>query len=306
MRIDNGTLSLSQITGLTFVTGDGTADATMTFTGTEALVNAALDGMGYTPDPDWFGAATLTVTTDDPTLDQDANITTKYTFDVDGTDVIGTNDSTLNNGAAVVTDVERGEVLNVDGVNDYAAVPSAVNNTLSQFSWSFWVKTSEAGTAGNFYDRPTLLGNRTGVGGSGDFAVYTNNGFIGFWSGLSGANDNDLSTTQINDGLWHQITVSNDGGAGTAELYVDGISVGTITTGTGVGMDPVGVNIGSISQDGTPGQYHQGLFDEVRFFDRALTVGEVGELFSKKQPTAVQARLQCLWLDPQHAAGLFG
>ena len=138
VRIDNGTLSLSQITGLTFVTGDGTADATMTFTGTEALVNAALDGMGYTPDPDWFGAATLKITTDDPTLDQDANITTKYTFDVDGTDVIGTNDSTLNNGAAVVTDVERGEVLNVDGVNDYAAVPSAVNNTLSQFSWSFW------------------------------------------------------------------------------------------------------------------------------------------------------------------------
>ncbi|MDO9173471.1 MAG: hypothetical protein Q7V62_01630, partial [Actinomycetota bacterium] len=44
----NGTLSLSGSTGLTFSLGDGTADATMTFTGTAANVNAALDGMSFT------------------------------------------------------------------------------------------------------------------------------------------------------------------------------------------------------------------------------------------------------------------
>src|SRR6185503_9589907 len=40
----NGTLTLSGLTGLAFTAGDGTADATMTFSGTKAAVNAALDG----------------------------------------------------------------------------------------------------------------------------------------------------------------------------------------------------------------------------------------------------------------------
>src|SRR5205823_9697984 len=49
LSVDNGTLTLGQLTGLTFTTGDGTADGTMTFTGTMVDINAALDGMGFTP-----------------------------------------------------------------------------------------------------------------------------------------------------------------------------------------------------------------------------------------------------------------
>ena len=90
-------------------------------------------------------------------MDQDANLTTKYTFEIDGTDVIGTNDATLNAGAAVVTDAERGNVLSVDGVADYAAVPSAVSDLLSEFSVSFWVRTTENDTSFSYFDRPDAL-----------------------------------------------------------------------------------------------------------------------------------------------------
>ena len=41
----NGTITLSQTTGLSFTAGDGTADATMTFTGTIADINTALNGL---------------------------------------------------------------------------------------------------------------------------------------------------------------------------------------------------------------------------------------------------------------------
>ena len=40
----NGATTLSGTTGLAFSVGDGTADATMTFTGTVAEVNTALAG----------------------------------------------------------------------------------------------------------------------------------------------------------------------------------------------------------------------------------------------------------------------
>ncbi|TDJ38602.1 MAG: DUF4347 domain-containing protein, partial [Gammaproteobacteria bacterium] len=237
LSVDNGTLTLAQITGLTFTIGDGTADVTMTFTGTIADINAALDGLRYDPTPDFNGNSTLTITTSDQgntgtesvLLDGDANLTTKYTFDVDGTDEIGINDATLNNGAAVVADAERGNVLSIDGIDDYAEVPAAVTDGLSTFSVSFWVNTTESGSNGTYHRNPTLFGMRRG-GGSQDLGIYTENGYIGFWSSLSGGDDFFTSTTtQINDGQWHQITVSNDGA--NISLYVDGVFQASLVSG---------------------------------------------------------------------------
>ncbi|NIV48794.1 MAG: hypothetical protein GWN46_19255, partial [Gammaproteobacteria bacterium] len=61
----NGTLNLAQTTGLTFVAGgDGTA--AMTFRGTIADINAALDGMSFTPALAFEGAgASVQMTTND-------------------------------------------------------------------------------------------------------------------------------------------------------------------------------------------------------------------------------------------------
>lgn len=61
----NGTLTLSGTSGLSFTVGDGTDDATMTFTGTIANINTALNGMTFTPTMGFSGAATLTITTND-------------------------------------------------------------------------------------------------------------------------------------------------------------------------------------------------------------------------------------------------
>ena len=50
---------------LVFSTGDGTDDATMTFTGTIDDINTVLEGLTYTPDNGFNGVDTLTITTDD-------------------------------------------------------------------------------------------------------------------------------------------------------------------------------------------------------------------------------------------------
>jgi acyl dehydratase len=64
LTVTNGTLTLSGISGLTFTAGaNGTA--TMTFTGTIGSINAALNGMSYTPTLNFNGAASLTITTND-------------------------------------------------------------------------------------------------------------------------------------------------------------------------------------------------------------------------------------------------
>ena len=61
----NGTLNLSGTAGLTFVSGTGTGDASMSFTGTLTSVNAALNGLGFTATPNAAGGANLDISVDD-------------------------------------------------------------------------------------------------------------------------------------------------------------------------------------------------------------------------------------------------
>ncbi|MEY2580498.1 MAG: trimeric autotransporter adhesin, partial [Ilumatobacteraceae bacterium] len=61
----NGTVSLSDQSGLTFTVGDGDKDPTMTFTGTIATVNARLAGLSFTPTTGFTGAASLRIVTSD-------------------------------------------------------------------------------------------------------------------------------------------------------------------------------------------------------------------------------------------------
>jgi hypothetical protein len=61
----SGKLTLSGTTGLTFSIGDGTADTTMTFTGSMDDINAALNGMNFTPNANYAGAASVKIVTND-------------------------------------------------------------------------------------------------------------------------------------------------------------------------------------------------------------------------------------------------
>jgi hypothetical protein len=65
LTVTNGTLTLNGTSGLAFTVGDGTADATMTFTGTIANINTAMNGMTFTPTAGFSGNASLTITTND-------------------------------------------------------------------------------------------------------------------------------------------------------------------------------------------------------------------------------------------------
>ncbi len=65
LTITNGTATLNVTTGLAFSTGDGTADASMVFTGTLTNINNALDGMVFDPTIDFSGAASVQIVTDD-------------------------------------------------------------------------------------------------------------------------------------------------------------------------------------------------------------------------------------------------
>jgi len=103
----NGTLTLASLAGLAFTAGDGTADATMTFTGTAAAINAALNGLSFLGTLNYNGPATVAITTEDlgqtgaggPLQDADVvNITVNAVNDAP---VIGANGFAVADGTTV-------------------------------------------------------------------------------------------------------------------------------------------------------------------------------------------------------------
>jgi VCBS repeat-containing protein len=65
LSVNHGTLTLAEKSGLSFTTGDGTGDATMTFTGSVANINNALNGLTYGGNNNFHGNDTLTIATND-------------------------------------------------------------------------------------------------------------------------------------------------------------------------------------------------------------------------------------------------
>ncbi|BDI15142.1 hypothetical protein ANSO36C_09440 [Nostoc cf. commune SO-36] len=63
--VTKGALTLKQITGLTFLQGDGTIDTSMTFKGKITDINSALEGLAYRGNQDFNGEDTLTINTND-------------------------------------------------------------------------------------------------------------------------------------------------------------------------------------------------------------------------------------------------
>ena len=68
--------------------------------------------------------------------------------------------------------------------------------------------------------------------------------------------------------------MSNNGS--TASLYVDGVYEASLATGNALDSTPI--YIGAGNDDGVDRYHHQGLFDDVRVFDRALSAQEVSDL----------------------------
>ncbi|NDW34601.1 DUF4347 domain-containing protein [Yangia sp. PrR007] len=96
VSVSNGTLAFASVEGLTFDAGTNGENATLTVSGTLADLNAALTGLVYSPDADFHGADTLSVSVSDNGLEGE------------GTALIGTGSVALTvtpaNDAPVLTD----------------------------------------------------------------------------------------------------------------------------------------------------------------------------------------------------------
>ncbi|AQT67157.1 Alpha-amylase/pullulanase [Anaerohalosphaera lusitana] len=177
------------------------------------------------------------------------------------------NDGTVT-GASWVTGID-GNALSFDGVDDVVNLgtgPSLSGQT--DFTVSAWVKTT-ATAAG------VIVQQRNG-GFNGEYVFNMgSDGTLGFMIyGNSAYQFSFSSTATVNDGEWHHVVAVRDGTDGY--IYVD---AGTPATASGTVRDlasNIGVGIGADIRDNN--RYFNGLMDDVRIYDKALSSSEITDL----------------------------
>jgi hypothetical protein len=163
-----------------------------------------------------------------------------------------------------------GQGLRFDGADDYVNAGNGPSLTgMTALTLSALVKTS--GTSG-------YIVAKTGVGYQYQWGMLVSSGnLFGIAWEVSGGTHLLASGGTINDGQWHLATVTIVNNA-RIDIYIDAVVVASSTTvdlawntnGTG------NVNIGRIPDNAV---YLNGLIDDVRIYNRALSAQEVSLLY---------------------------
>ncbi len=170
-----------------------------------------------------------------------------------------------------------GQALQFDGVEDYVDVP--IGNKITSWSdstFAIWVNINPDDTTGSWMrafdfgsaDTTNLfLCPRTGTNGPVRVAIREPNANGGNEIGVT-------SGTPLTDG-WHHLACVFDNDANALTLYVDGWSAGSVETG----VRPMDLGVTTNNWLGqsqyTADSLYDGLLDELRIYNRALSAGEI-------------------------------
>ncbi|XEC95851.1 LamG-like jellyroll fold domain-containing protein [Paenibacillus tarimensis] len=178
------------------------------------------------------------------------------------------NTGTINGGAAWTTG-QSGNAADLDGTDDYIALPEVVvsgADTITVAAWvnldtaSNWMRIFDFGSGTSTY---MFLTPKNGSNGNIRFGIKNNN-----------------SSTQIIDGTsalatggWHHVAVTLNGSTGT--LYVDGAFVNSNTSMTIKPSDMGATTQNWIGRSQYSDPYLDGRVDDFRIYNRAISSSEV-------------------------------
>jgi len=207
-------------------------------------------------------------------------LVSRYEFNGNADDSVGSNNGTLQNDATTVIDAERGQVLSLDGINDYVSFSDLLVTT-TEFTIAAWANMT--GTGGGEEHTNTIFSQRDDTTGDNYCAIVLAAEAISPGS-AAGIRSSNGTMQVIYDsvqyyGEWHHyaMTVSSDYFA----YYVDGYLIDQIPN-TQLGDYTTSINyvqIGKRRFNGRDRGFFNGLIDDVRFYDCALSQAEINSLF---------------------------
>ncbi len=197
-------------------------------------------------------------------------------------DSAGTNTGTRN--GTTTWEPTGGRVngdLSFDGSTGYVSIANESNfdfDSTNAFSIAAWVYRNNNTTEDDFVAKVTNTGKGYSLGGLASFDAM-------FWqiSNVWGSDWMNVAAP-MSSGAWHHVVATYDGALGRSassmHLYIDGVD-GTVVTSDALSATSILSNqplLLGVDNTGS-GSYALGKLDDVRFYNRALTPGEVRRLY---------------------------
>ncbi|MEY2891038.1 MAG: hypothetical protein RJA98_946, partial [Pseudomonadota bacterium] len=248
---EHGTLTLSTTAGLTLLRGDGTNDEIMIFSGNQADLNAALNGLIYTPTFDTVGQGAINIrTSDGTTTDQDRFTVNITALDDTNPDAVTTatstpvtinvlaNDSFKSTAYTLSTSSPAHGTASVNAAGNVVYTPTTGYTGTDTFTYT--VATVDSGFNYKWWPYNPIESDTFSVAFPSGFpSTPTSGGWTPGISALDGvlaASDQGDNTDNAATIQWQGVFVVRTGGSYTftlnadnvARLFVDGSVVGTV------------------------------------------------------------------------------
>jgi len=188
------------------------------------------------------------------------------------------NNGTYSGGMGTVADTSAGGAFayDFDGVDDCISTGLGLLDNKQSFSVSAWFKSDTASNEDVIVSEYVGSGNRTfllDLRNSGNVLGYT----------LTTGTDSlaQTSSSPITIGVWYHIAYTFD--SGDASVFVDGVlAVSDSGAGTVSATSAANFMIGSRDVSAPVRSFFDGLLDDIRVFNRALTQSEITHLATSR------------------------
>ncbi|MEO0895718.1 MAG: LamG-like jellyroll fold domain-containing protein [Bacteroidota bacterium] len=203
--------------------------------------------------------------------------TTYYDFEDGVIDQVGEADGAMINGASIVNDPERGNVLSTDGIDDYVEVPHSdqlnIGDANEDYTAALWFKleTDHTGSHRTIFNK----GDKAHLQTPGMWMDKNSNRIEYKTSVIGNSYAGGESTTEMNLNEWTHLTLVKDDY--TLFFYINGVqeSIKELDADSKPNTKNMyfGINPGT-------GGYLDGLYDDFMIYNRALSSEEVAALAS--------------------------
>ena len=206
-----------------------------------------------------------------------------YKAESNANDSLGTYNGTAQ-GGLTYSGGKSGNAFVGNGTNAYVSLPDDSLNLTGQFSYSFWLKSSDT------TDFTVIIGNIQGARSPYSFA-HGYQYWLEYGKIVTGYRDGNQSTnyriesSSVADGTWKHIVITTDitNSSTGVKIYINGIlNVSGTTPANLVYTSPMKSCIGARNQSGAAEYFLSNgtSLDEINIWTKELTSTEVTELYN--------------------------